>query len=136
MELALATIPSPSESLPQLDPVRAYLENARSRNTIRGYRSSFAQFAAWCDRTLVCPLPAAPETIARYLSDQAGQLKASTLEHHLSAIAKAHKSAGLTSPIKDNMPIAETLKGKYESCVNRILSADTHNSVTDLLANM
>jgi integrase len=41
----------------------------------------------------------------------AGILKVSTLEHHLSAIAKAHKAAGLTSPVKDSMLIAETLKG-------------------------
>jgi integrase len=93
------------------DRVQVYLDQARARNTIRGYRSSFRRFAAWCDRMRLCPLPADPETIARYLSDQAGRLKAATLEHHLSAIAKAHKAAGLSSPAKDSMLIAETLKG-------------------------
>jgi site-specific recombinase XerD len=93
------------------DRVQAYIDNARARNTIRGYRSDWKQFEAWCFASALCARPADPKTIARYLSDQAGRLKASTLEHHLSAIGKAHKAAGLSSPVKDSMLIAETLKG-------------------------
>src|SRR3954465_7214218 len=91
--------------------VRTYLESARSRNTIRGYRSGFAQFSGWCKRANLCPLPASEATIAMYLSAEAGRLKAATLAHRLAAISKAHKTAGHTSPIKDNVLIAETLKG-------------------------
>jgi hypothetical protein len=92
------------------DRVQAYLDSARARNTIRGYRSSFRQFVGWCDASGFCPLPADPETIALYLSDRAGRLKTATLAHHLAAIAKAHKTAGLASPATHAL-VAETLKG-------------------------
>ncbi len=91
--------------------VQAYLAGARARNTIVGYRSSFGQFEKWCLATGLECLPASAQTIAMYLGTQAGRLKAATLEHHLAAIAKAHKSAGLPSPITDNVLISETLKG-------------------------
>src|SRR3954471_6726139 len=91
--------------------VKTYLDSARSRNTIRGYRSGFAQFRDWCARANLCPLPASEATIAMYLSAEAGRLKAATLAHRLAAISKAHKTAGHPSPIKDNVLISETLKG-------------------------
>jgi integrase len=47
----------------------------------------------------------------KLIGAQAGRLRPATLEHHLAAISKAHKAAGFASPIKDNVLIAETLKG-------------------------
>jgi site-specific recombinase XerD len=88
-----------------------YLNSARTRNTIRGYRSSFLQFQRWCRSVGLESMPASPETIAMYIGAEAGRLKASTLHHHLAAISKAHKTAGYPSPVKDNQLIAETLKG-------------------------
>jgi integrase len=93
------------------DRVRGYLENARARNTITGYRSSFQQFMSWCDGADLLALPATAETIALYLSSQAGRLRPATLEHHLAAISKAHKAAGFPSPVTDSVLVAETLKG-------------------------
>jgi integrase len=93
------------------DRVRGYLQNARARNTITGYRSSFQQFTSWCEAADLLPLPALTETVALYLSSQAVRLRPATLEHHLSAISKAHKAAGFPSPTEDNVLIAETLKG-------------------------
>jgi site-specific recombinase XerD len=111
METAL--IVQPDMALLSLAAARAqgYLDSARARNTIRGYRSSFGQFTAWCQVAGLPSMPAAPETIALSLGAQAGRLKAATLQHHLAAIAKAHKSAGCSPPVKDNQLIAETLKG-------------------------
>src|SRR5207248_10628251 len=68
-------------------------------------------FEAWCRSAGACSLPASAETIALYLGAQAGRLKPATLEHHLAAISKAHKAASFGSPIKDNVLVAETLKG-------------------------
>lgn len=93
------------------DRVRAYLENARARNTITGYRSSFQQFTNWCEAANLSALPTSAETIALYISARAERLKASTLDNHLAAICKAHKAAGFVSPMKDNILVAETLKG-------------------------
>jgi site-specific recombinase XerD len=93
------------------DRVLAYLESARARNTIRGYRSSFQQFQRWCYQAGLTCMPATDETIALYLSSQAASLRPSTLEHHLAAISKAHKAAGFPSPIPDSVLVFETLKG-------------------------
>jgi integrase len=109
---ALAPIPATTAvcALPT-DRVQLYLDSARARNTIRGYRSSFHQFKQWCQAVGLCSMPADAGTIALYLGAQAGRLKTATLSHHLAAIAKAHKSAGFPSPIQDDQLIAETLKG-------------------------
>jgi hypothetical protein len=38
----------------------------------------------WCQTSNLCVIPADPETIARYLSEQAGRLKCFALEHIVS----------------------------------------------------
>jgi site-specific recombinase XerD len=91
--------------------VQSFLNASRSKNTVRGYRSSFKQFEGWCIASGWSPLPASPEAIVRYISAQAGRLKAGTLGHHLAAIAKAHRDAGFPSPVRDNQLIADALKG-------------------------
>ena len=66
-ELIASPDPSPALSLP-VDRVQNYLENARARNTIKGYRSSFRQFQARCNRAGLIAMPATPETVALYIS--------------------------------------------------------------------
>ena len=109
---SLALVPAPV-LVPALSfgHVETYLENARSRNTIRGYRSSWRQFEPWCNARGISALPASPETIAAYLADRANSLRQATLAQHLAAISKAHKAAGFSSPVKDSVLISETLKG-------------------------
>src|SRR5438270_358881 len=104
MAADLILLPHSGSALTQLptDRVSVYLENARARNTITGYRSSFQQFTNWCEAADLIALPATAETIAMYISARAERLRPSTLEHHLAAIGKAHKAAGFASPIKDN----------------------------------
>lgn len=113
MAADLILLPHSGSALTPLptDRVSAYLENARARNTITGYRSSFHQFKKWCEAADLIALPAPAETIALYISARAERLRPATLEHHLAAIGKAHNAAGFASPIKDNMLVAETLKG-------------------------
>lgn len=110
-ELILSTAVADTGLAPAVQRVHAYLDSARARNTVRGYRSSFRQFEVWCTAAGLQALPATPETISLYLAAQGGRLRPSTLEHHLAAIAKAHKSAGFASPVTDNVLISETLKG-------------------------
>ncbi|MGH9436559.1 MAG: tyrosine-type recombinase/integrase [Terriglobia bacterium] len=114
VDVVAALIPTAGEDFPNsvsCNRVREYLERARSRNTIRGYRSSFRQFQKWCDIAGLRYMPATESTIALYLSAQAGRLRPATLEHHLAAIGKAHKAAGFPSPLQDSVLIGETLKG-------------------------
>jgi integrase len=58
----------------------------------------------------VCPLPAAPETIAAYIAECAGRLKVGSIQRRLNAIAEAHKAASLDSPTHAAL-VANTMKG-------------------------
>jgi integrase len=54
---------------------------------------------AWAVEQGLASLPAAPETVALYLTARAGQgRRPATLEQDLAAIAGAHRAAGLPSP--------------------------------------
>ncbi|MGY3393457.1 site-specific recombinase XerD [Bradyrhizobium sp. USDA 3311] len=79
--------------------VRAYLEAEKSDNTRRAYASDWADFVAWAERVSCPTLPAAPIDVARYLAQLAdGGKKTSTIQRRTSAIASAHKAAGLEPP--------------------------------------
>jgi integrase len=113
MATALAVIPGIGMTTPfrASDKVGIYLASSRARNTVRGYRSAFQQFARWCDVAGLQSMPATPETIAQHIAAEGDRLKAATLAHRLAAIGKAHKAAGQPNPIPDSMLIAETFKG-------------------------
>src|SRR5664279_5042275 len=48
-----------------------YVDAARAANTLRGYRSDWAEYAAWCAVHNALPAPSAPATVTGYLSDLA-----------------------------------------------------------------
>src|SRR4051794_36886379 len=83
------------------DQARDYVAAAKAPNTLRAYRADWRDFAAWCAQHRLEALPAAPETVALYLTALAGQRKAATLQRRLSAISQAHKVAGHASPTQD-----------------------------------
>ena len=76
------------------DEARAHLENSKAKNTRRAYASDWADFTDWCRIHGLDPLPAAPQTVALYLTDCARGLKTSTLQRRLSTISEAHRAAG------------------------------------------
>ncbi len=81
---------------------REYLVASKAAATVRAYRSDLADFERWCAELGRAALPAAPETVADYLAAQAAHgRKAATITRRLSAIAQAHKMAGLPSPTAD-----------------------------------
>jgi integrase len=80
---------------------RDYAAAAKAANTLRGYRADWRDFAGWCERHRLEALPAAPETVAFYLTDLASSRKTATLQRRLSAIAQAHQAAGHPPPTKD-----------------------------------
>lgn len=77
------------------------LEGAYSDNTIRSYRSDFADFATWCRRKRFRALPAKPETLAAYIEARTERVRPSTLKRRLAAITKLHRLAGHASPTDD-----------------------------------
>jgi site-specific recombinase XerC len=82
-----------------LEAARNYVEAAKAPNTRRAYRTQWKTFAAWCARYGRESLPAAPATLALFLTDRAqGGLKIASLALGLSAIRAAHFDAGLADP--------------------------------------
>ena len=73
---------------------RDYAQEAKAANTRRAYRADWHDFTAWCEGHGRTALPAAPETVALYLTDLAGRRKTSTLQRRLSSISQAHQLAG------------------------------------------
>lgn len=77
----------------------AYVEAARAPNTLRGYRSDWAEFTAWCTRLQRDPLPAAADTISAYLAELArAGAKVGTMSRRLSSIRFAHQLRDLPDP--------------------------------------
>jgi integrase len=79
---------------------RAELTAARrSANTRRGYAADWKQFEDWCIAVGRPSLPAAGDTLALFVAHLAGDgSRASTISRKLSAIASAHRDAGLPVP--------------------------------------
>ena len=77
----------------------SFAENEKSAATRQAYRSDFRIFAAWCAERGLEALPAAPTTVARFLSSEAtGGAKSSTIGRRAAAIGYAHKLAGFEPP--------------------------------------
>jgi len=69
-----------------------YFAGARSPRTLRAYDGDWRRFCAWCQARGQAPYPAAPETIALYLTDLAERgRKISTVRRARAAIAAAHR---------------------------------------------
>lgn len=82
------------------DRAREYVRQSKAANTRRAYRADWEHFTSWCMSHGCTALPAAPETVALYLSDLAETHKPATLQRRLSAISQAHQVAGLETPTK------------------------------------
>jgi len=68
-------------------------------NTLRAYDSDWKQFETWCTTVHLCPLPAAPETVALYLASMLDRLKVSTMQRRLWAVGRRHREAALDNPV-------------------------------------
>ncbi|MDF8266460.1 site-specific integrase [Luteipulveratus flavus] len=108
--------PAETDAIALLDDVplstaeAGYVEAARAANTLRGYRSDWAEFTAWCTHSPTgdgAPLPAAPATITGYLTNLAtAGAKVGTMSRRLSAIRFAHQLRNLPDPTANARVIA------------------------------
>jgi len=72
---------------------------SKSPSTRRAYYSDAADFASWCKRHALQPLPASVDTVAAYLSALATEgLKASTITRRCAGIRYMHRIAGIEAP--------------------------------------
>src|SRR5438876_2608532 len=70
-----------------------YLKQATADNTRRAYQAAIRQYEQWGGL-----IPADEAQIARYLTDQAQQLKPTTLSLHLTALSQYHRYLNLSDP--------------------------------------
>ncbi len=84
----------------ETEDVRAYAEQAKSRNTVRAYRADWNDFAAFLEKHHRPALPALPDDVALYLRDlvQKRRLKVATASRRLAAISEHHQANGFPSP--------------------------------------
>lgn len=76
-----------------------YARAARAANTLRGYRSDWREFTAWCTRQHLEPLPAAPAALTAYLTSLADAgASVGTMSRRLSSIRFAHAARDLPDP--------------------------------------
>ncbi|MBA2442864.1 MAG: tyrosine-type recombinase/integrase [Actinomycetota bacterium] len=96
----------------------SYFRSARAPNTVKAYRHDLEDFATWCkvDAGDLSPMPAAPRTVALYVTDAAGRgLKAATIQRRLAAIAQLHQEAGFDDPTK-----TKTVRNTFRGIVREI----------------
>lgn len=77
------------------------LEGAYSDHTQRGYRVDMEQFMAWCERSGVNPLPAAPSTLVDYVKGEGERLLPSTMKRRLCGIGRIHRLLRYEDPTRD-----------------------------------
>jgi site-specific recombinase XerD len=84
---------------------RNYASKAKSERTLAAYQSDWNDFVAFCRQTGQGSLPAAPETVALYLTYLVDERKrkASTLARRVAAISQVHQAAGFPTPTAESV---------------------------------
>lgn len=75
-----------------------YAVASRAPATLRAYASDWRDFTGWCSERAMSPLPAAPETVALYLTALAAVRATATLQRRLTSISQYHQMAGYDTP--------------------------------------
>lgn len=102
---------APLVDLPALaEQAQSYADQSRAPATVRAYRADWRHFAVWCADQQLPTLPAAPETVALYVTALAQTHRYSTIQRRISAIAQAHHAQQLDSPTSARI-VREVLGG-------------------------
>lgn len=76
-------------------------DGAFSKNTERALKSDLGIFVAWCNARGRRDLPAAPETISRFVDDMAASRAPATVRRYVTSIGVAHRVIGYPTRIND-----------------------------------
>ncbi len=74
------------------------MEGAYAHNTIRAYRSDFADFEAWCNDRDLAALPATPDTVAEYVAALGETHAQASVRRRVAAISRLHRMFGEADP--------------------------------------
>lgn len=87
------------DDVPLSDDEAGYVAAARAANTLKGYRSDWAEWCDWCAHEGLDPLAGEAAAISRYLVYLAGAgAKVGTMARRLSALRFAFRLRGLPDP--------------------------------------
>jgi site-specific recombinase XerD len=92
------------------DQTRTYVDANRAASTRRAYASDWRDFLRWCTAHNLHALPAAPETVALYITQLAEQRRVATVQRRLAAISQYHQDAGHATPTEDRL-VRKTMSG-------------------------
>ncbi len=73
--------------------IATYAAHSKAAHTWKAYQADLRDFTAWCETYSAASLPAAPDTVAAYLTDLAQRCKVATIQRRYAA-------AGLESPTR------------------------------------
>ena len=79
------------------------LAGAYAENTIRAYRSDFADFETWCSSAELESLPALPETVATYVEAMATMKTPATINRRIAGIGRVHRLLGHANPAASDL---------------------------------
>lgn len=110
-------VPTISDATPLEDLLVEAQQAARasmSANTLRGYRADWRDFAAWCQRRKLSPLPALNGTVCAYLVARSRTHKTASIRRRMMVIGKIHGIRGAADPTKDGR-VRKTWQGLLRS---------------------
>jgi integrase len=83
-----------------IDDIFAKFDGAFAKNTIRAYRSDFAQYQNWCLQNNQEPIPATAETMAMYVDYLSGTNKSATIRRRINSLGTVLKLSKNHDPTK------------------------------------
>lgn len=105
-----------------------FYQASKAATTRRAYDSDWRHFHSWCVRNRLGSLPAAPETVALYITELANPRpgekprKVATITRRLTAINSEHHRAGLDSPARMSH---RAVQGVYQGIRRKLGTAQT-----------
>jgi site-specific recombinase XerD len=84
-----------------IDDIFAKFDGAFAKNTIRAYRSDFAQYQNWCLQNNQAPIPATAETMTTYVDYLSENNKSATIRRRINSLGTVLKLSKNFDPTKD-----------------------------------
>ena len=83
-----------------IDDIFAKFDGAFAKNTIRAYRSDFAQYQNWCLKNNLDPIPATADTMATYVDYLSENNKSATIRRRINSLGTVLKLSKNFDPTK------------------------------------